>query len=435
MPAKESTMETKVLACVAVALLLVGAAHSQPLFDYVNKPDSSYAWEKVSETTLPGGIVWTELKMTSQTWQGIPWVHQVAIVRPAKLVSTETAVLLINGGRLSPQELAIAGPIINGIGAPLVYLGDIPNQPLFGDLHEDALIAYTFQKALETRDMTWPLLFPMAKSAIRAMDCVQEYTAKEWEQPVKSFVVTGASKRGWTTWFTGVVDGGKRVKGIAPLVYDNLNLPAQMAFQLASYGKYSSQIDDYTEVGLPDLLQSPTGRIFGAAVDPYTYRDRVTMPKLIVNGSNDPYWVVDSTNIYWNDLMGRKNVLYVPNAGHGLGDLVRVLNAEVGFFLCCTGRAQFPELEWQYDDGRYVKLHLKGSPAPKRVNEWTATAPTRDFRQATWTFREVTAADGVYTLRQRYPETGYAAVFGEAFFSMEGREFPLSTTIKVLKAR
>ncbi len=428
-------MVTKTLTGVLMLLLLAGVARCQPLFDYANKPDSSYAWEKVSETTLPGGIVWTELKLTSQTWQGIPWVHQVAIVRPAEIISTETAVMLINGGKLRPQEMAIATPIINGIGAPLVYLGDIPNQPLFDNLHEDALIAYTFQKALETRDMTWPLLFPMAKSAIKAMDCVQEYTAQAWEQPVKSFVVTGASKRGWTTWFTGVLDGGKRVKGIAPLVYDNLNLPAQMAFQRASYGNYSSQIDDYTELGLPDLLGSAAGRGFGAAVDPYSYRDRVTMPKLIVNGSNDPYWVVDSANLYWNDLTGRKYVLYVPNAGHGLGDLVRVLNAEVGFFLSCTGRAPFPELTWDYDEGRYLKLNLQGAPQPKRVNEWTATAPTRDFRQATWTYREIKPRNGSYRLRQRYPATGYAAVFGEAFFESEGREFPLSTTIKILKAR
>ncbi|NPV49232.1 MAG: phenylacetic acid degradation protein [Armatimonadetes bacterium] len=428
-------MDTRIWAGCLTALLLMGVAHSQPLFDYANRRDDSYAWEKVSETTLPGGMIWTELKMTSQTWQGIPWVHQVAIVRPAQMTSSETAVLLINGGKLRPQEMAIATPIINGIGAPLVYLGDIPNQPLFGDLREDALIAYTFQKALETRDMTWPLLFPMAKSALRAMDCVQEYTAQAWEQPVKSFVVTGASKRGWTTWFTGVLDGGKRVKGIAPLVYDNLNLPAQMAFQLASYGQYSSQIDDYTQLGLPDLLQSARGRVFGAAVDPYTYRHRVTMPKLIVNGSNDPYWVVDSTNLYWNDLTGPKYVLYVPNAGHGLGDLMRVLNAEVGFFLCCTGRAAFPELDWCYEEGRHLRLSLTGQPAPRRVNEWTATAPTRDFRQSTWVCREVPARQGVYSLRQRYPAAGYAAVFGEALFDVGGREFPLSTTIRVLKAR
>lgn len=421
-----------------LAVLLGGQALAQPLYDWVNRPDSSYKWEKVSEKQLGGGLTWTELKMTSQTWQGLPWVHQVAILRPAQLKVTDTAVLLINGGKLGAGELAIAAPIINGIGAPMVYLGDIPNQPLYDNLREDALIAYTYAQALKTKDMTWPLLFPMTKAAVRAMDCVQEYTAQAWPQPVRKFVVTGASKRGWTTWFTGCVDQ-TRVVGIAPMVYDNLNLPAQMAFQRSSYGVYSSQIDDYTVLGLPDLLQTPMGRGFGAAVDPYTYRQKVTMPKLMINGSNDPYWVVDSANIYWDDLVGRKSVLYVPNGAHqlvnGTEGLRRVLEAQVGFFMCCTGQAQFPQLTWRYEPGRYLKLHVNASPAPKQVLEWTATAPTRDFRQAKWTSRVVAPRGGEYLLRLRPPASGYAAVFGEATFDLGGQQYPQSTTIRVLGAK
>ena len=197
------------------------SVQAQPLFDYVNAPDAAYKWEKVSEQALPGGGTMTELKLTSQVWQGLTWTHQLALVRPATMKTPDTAVLLINGGKLASTSLGMVGMVANQAGAPIIYLGDIPNQPLFNNLHEDALIAFTFQKVLDTGDKTWPLLYPMTKSAVRAMDAIEEFTRQPGQTPITKFVVTGASKRGWTTWFTGEADTKPgRIVGIAPIVFD-----------------------------------------------------------------------------------------------------------------------------------------------------------------------------------------------------------------------
>ncbi len=422
--------------CVLSLFVVLGIASiclAQPLFHYVSHPDPSYNWEKISEKEAAGGGKIVTLKLTSQTWQNILWTHQLVIMQPPQLEQATTAVLVISGGKMGEREQGLMSLIAASANAPIVYLGDIPNQPLFDNLWEDALIAYTFQRALQTHDMTWPLLFPMTKAAIRAMDAVQEYTQQHWPRRVEKFVVTGASKRGWTTYFTGEADP-QRVAGIAPIVYDNLNLPAQMAHQKASYGHYSSQIEDYTTLGLPDLLQTEIGRRFGEEVDPYTYCKKLTMPKLLIHGTNDPYWVVDSVKHYWDDLPAPKYLLNQPNIGHNV-DPVRFINAEAAFYLYCAGRITFPELNWHFErTPQGLKLGIVSNPAPKRVLQWTTEAPTRDFRKSQWTSQEVAQAEGQWIAELARPQKGYAAMFAELVYEMAGRDVPLSTTIEVIGA-
>jgi len=418
---------------LGAGLLMAAGAWAQPIVDYVDAPDDAYAWQ-VEREEMIGRTRVTHLTLTSQTWRGITWTHRVQVLVPEGMAYPDTALLLITGGSPGVQELTLLGAAAVGVSAPVVILGDIPNQPLFDNLREDALIAFTFSEYLESGEADWPLLFPMTKAAVRAMDAIEEYTAEAWEQPVTSFVTTGASKRGWTTWFTGAM-APERLKGIAPMVYDNLDLPAQMRHQIEAWGAYSVQIDDYTERGLPDLLATEEGRRLGAMVDPYSLRDRITMPKLILTGTNDPYWPLDAANLYWDGLVGSKYILYVPNGGHGLDDFVRVLNAEVGFFLACTGRAPLPEPRWQFEEGRYLKLTIDpGSPA-KRVTQWRAHSDTRDFRAVRWEEEPALEHEGSFIARQLYPDAGYSALFAEIVYEIEGREFPVSTNVRVIAAR
>src|SRR6185369_11760720 len=86
-------------------------------------------------------------------------------------------------------------------------LQDVPNEPVrfaddSRDRSEDGIIAYTWVKFMKTGDETWPLRLPMTKAAVRAMDTISAVMAKPDAGAVKveKFVVSGGSKRGWTTW-------------------------------------------------------------------------------------------------------------------------------------------------------------------------------------------------------------------------------------------
>jgi PhoPQ-activated pathogenicity-related protein len=437
MPLRQNgeTSMIRLVAMMGVALALGTYAWAQPVLDYVNAPDDSFAWEVVKQEPMTGGML-TELKVTSQVWQGITWTHRVNVFLPDGCSDPGTALMMITGGSPGGSELVLLSSAGVMLSAPVVILGDIPNQPLFDNLREDALIAYTFMKYVETGDETWPLLFPMTKAAVRTMDAVEAWTADAWERPIERWVATGASKRGWTTWFTGVTVP-ERLEGIVPMVYDNLDLAAQMRLQVESFDGYSEEINDYTELGLQELLQTPEGAQLATMADPYALRDRATMPKLIINGSNDPYWPLEATNLYWDELPEPKYLLYVPNAGHGLPDIERVINAEVGFFKAATGRIPLPEPAWEFDYGSYLKLMVDpGEELPVlRVNQWTAHADTRDFRGSEWRMREALQSGEGYIARARYPLTGYTALFAEIVYEADGREFPLSTNVRIIGPR
>ena len=82
-------------------------------------------------------------------------------------------------------------------------------------------------------------------------------------------------------------------------------------------------------------------------VDPFTYRDRLTIPKFLINGSNDRYWTLNALDLYWNKLKGPKYVVELPNAGHGL-EVHRdwAINGLGAFFRHSVTGRPMPALSW-----------------------------------------------------------------------------------------
>ena len=315
--------------------------------------------------------------------------------------------------------------------APCVFLHQIPNQPLMGGRVEDDLISETFLKYLDSKDKTWPLLFPMVKSAVRAMDAIQELAEEEYGAQIEQFVVTGGSKRGWTTWLTAVAD--QRVAGIAPIVIDTLNLPVQMKHQMDTWGEYSEQIADYTSKGLVKVMHEQPDNPLWRWVDPYTYRHQLELPKLLINGTNDRYWVVDAMNLYWDQLAGQKHVLYVPNGGHGLdAGKEDALTTLAVFTQHVALDQQLPQLTWQHDEdhGR-MRLTVGSDTIPESVALWSARSETRDFRSSKWSSTPIKAsAEGSFTAHVDHPKSGHVAFHAEATYSFGPLIYGLSTQIR-----
>jgi PhoPQ-activated pathogenicity-related protein len=219
------------------------------------------------------------------------------------------------------------------------------------------------------------------------------------------------------------------------MVLDTLNMPAQMKNQIESWGEYSEQIQDYTRRGLQQQLETPRGLQLSAWVDPYRYLEDLEEPKLLVMGTNDPYWCLDACNFYWNDLPGEKHVLYVPNKGHGVDDIPRLLGTIGALHRQAAGELTLPNLKWDYSEQNgHVSLDITSDRPPMKVVAWTATAPTKDFRQSKWESRPVEQVEGKYQVELPKPAEGYAALFGEAVYREGAAPYYLSTNVKIIGA-
>jgi PhoPQ-activated pathogenicity-related protein len=418
------------------------AAPEAALAAYVAKPDASYTWRVQRRYRHPDADV-LELHLESQTWEGTLWKHQLLLVRPHRVRDERHAALVIGGGRWHPEyetatddtelpeEAALFVAIATALRSTVVVLGQVPFQPLF-DLSEDRLIAHSFERFLATGDTEWPLLLPMVKSAVRALDASSAAAAVEWGAPLERFTVLGGSKRGWTTWLLAAVE--PRVTALAPIVIDALNMERHFPHQTEVWGAPSEEIRPYTDLNLDTVLGSAAGAPLRAIVDPYSYRDAIAQPKLVVLATNDAYFPLDSANLYWDGLRGPKYLLYLPNEPHSIehyGPFVRALRA---LHAATDGGTPLPALAWQFrHDSGASTLCVRSQPGARALKLWQATSADRDFRDETWRIlEERNASGGEFTLP--VPTTGYVAVFVEADFGRGRRAFPLSTNLAVLGA-
>ncbi len=414
------------------------------LHGYLNNGDKTYHWE-LKESYEVGSAKAYSLLLTSQRWHEYVWTHQLTIFVPTEN-KYDGALLFITGGSnrkgmpnwngKNDKLYGAMAAMATKNKAIVAVLRQTPNQPLVGDLTEDALISYTLHQFKQDGDYSWPLLFPMVKSAIRAMDAVQEFTSQEVGHKINRFVVSGASKRGWTTWLTGA-SGDPRVAAIAPMVIDILNMPVNLDYQVKMWKEYSVQIEDYVKLGIPQTARTEQGMAITTMVDPYSYRKKLTMPKMIFMGTNDEYWTVDAIKHYIDSIPGQNFVHYVPNAGHGLGDQRQALAGLSAFFGQTMSGQPYPILKWSLSESK-KGVTLKVNTSPDILVDailWSTDSEDTDFRDEKWEGRSIGLGKkkpAVVTAVQPYPEEGYRAFYLDLKYKdANGGEYTESTRMFV----
>jgi len=179
-----------------------------------------------------------------------------------------------------------------------------------------------------------------------------------------------------------------------------------------------------------DKLQVDCGAVF-RPLEIWSYRSgtgpdgKPAVRQLVVYrpGPGEPYhlWLPSDA----------KRVLYVPNQGHGLRDLERVVGAVSAAHRYAAAGRPLPSTTWSFATSpRSLDIGVQTDRPASRVLIWSARSDTPDFRDAHWSSSECTQKNGKYVCSSARGEKGYTAVFAETAFS-DGDDLSFSTSTTV----
>ena len=409
--------------------------------DYIESTKNEFSYE-IEDIIYEKEWTGFHIKMISGEWldkkkvDDVEWSHYVDIVIP-KETQTETGIMFIDGGVKDENYFRLDSTSVGyalKTKSIIVNLNNIPVQPinlLASDQEnfvEDDLIAYAWSQFLERgakkEDIEWLPRLPMTRAVVRSMDLAQEIVAQN-NKKLNDFVVSGASKRGWTAWTTAAVDD--RVVGVAPIVIDMLNLVPSFENHYRSYGEFSYAVQEYVNYNIQDWMGTDEFEVLMSYIEPYAFKEKFTMPKYIINAGSDEFFSTDSWRFYYNELPENKLIRYVPNKNHSLNG--RYLNDDlISFFYRIINDIDLPTLNWTLiDDNLEVYLDYDGEYL---VSIWRAlNKDGRDFRLweegELWTKSNMKKnKNNKYNIEIENNNTGYQAIMVE-FTLDQHSDFPL----------
>lgn len=409
--------------------------------DYIDSTKNEFSYE-IEDVFYEDEWTGYHIRMTSGEWldskkvENVDWLHYVDIVIP-KETQTDTGIMFIDSGVNDENYFRLDSTSVSyalRTKSVIVNIHNIPAQPvnfLASDqesFYEDDLIAYAWNKFLEggakQKDIEWLPRLPMTRAVVRSMDLAQEITLQN-NVNVKDFVVSGASKRGWTAWTTAAVDD--RVVAVVPMVIDMLNMVPSFENHYRSYGEFSPAVQSYVNYNIQDWMETDEFKTLMSYVEPYYFKEKFTMPKYLINAGSDEFFSTDSWRFYYDELPGDKLLRYVPNTNHSLNG--RYLNDDlISYFYRIINDIDMPTLKWELNDNNLnVALDYEGN---YNVSIWNAKNQNgRDFRL--WQEGELwqkiniqKSNDNNYQVEIKDKSNGYEAIMMEFTIDPES-EFPL----------
>ena len=401
---------------------------SEVLQCFMQHSDGVYHYEFLADNTNNPDVIIKTYILYSQNWpiqeyENIPattWRHRLTFYIPKQLSYTKV-LLYVTGGLTSEQdgtekflaskEKVSCSDIALNNKAIVMELEDVPNQYLFFasvPKKEDQILAYTYKMVMAD---PWQHAYlaghlPMAKAIIKAMDAGQEILQQEHNIKLKSYILSGASKRGWAVWLAALED--TRVEAIVPIVINILNTQQAIGHICRSYGgNCPPAFRDYEAIGIPALVNTKAFMELMRIEDPFSYlgseynskyKNRLAIPKYIINASGDDFFVPDSSRWYFRHLPGASNYIrYLPNAMHYFqGNIISdstnslaAINAGLSeYFYFMLHNIDLPKIYWTLQPDNIV---ITSSLKPQQVKLWYCHNQTaRDFRfltsYSTWHF-------------------------------------------------
>lgn len=382
-------------------------------------------YRMISQSWSPGGLV-----------QPAQWQHHVDMYLPAHPVKSHHALIVVNNGtnypngvikaeqrnEFSPEMLVSIARATKTI---VISVSNIPNQYLtYGTdnkpLKEDDSVARSWSlfmdnPALRTRASVH---IPMATAVSQAIR-VAKHELKA--QGITRFIVTGASKRGWSSWLTFISDPD--VDAVVPFVIDLLDTRAALTHMYRTYGgNWPIVFYPYYQQGIDKAINTSAFQELMKIEDPMQYlaagqSTQLNKVKYIVNASGDDFYAPDNARFYYDALPGEKSLRVVPNTNHN-GILKHVERTLVTFVNRFMKNKPLPQLTVKLKGDA---LSVTFSEKPVTVKRWTASNPeARDFRYACdIQYQGIKVAlpnHGPISLSLSSPNSGWQATFVEATF-------------------